>query len=429
MVKSNPERNLGRINSAPAISASSKNTQPKARPATESKSRPAIESKMATAEGDPEFDLAEAEELEVGLFGDEVDDVGFPDWSILSNPVEMYRLDVSRNSEERPLLTREQEVDLSQRYRAGRAAEQELTASASRLFLSETELVQLINNRDIQISGDLGKRIQQKYPGKLPNELETLVTQVQDGHLARNTLIESNVRLVYSLALRFGYELELPDRIQEGNLGLMRAIEKFDPTLGYKFSTYAVWWIKQAIARAGQDKARLIKVPVHAQEDLRHLNRIVHQAEQYEEYGLNISKELDKLKEAGVDQQRRLENYALYRSGRFSPLSMEAAFVTNEDGSLEDLIEDKTANIESSLMSFDLRHQFNQIFDQLELSDRQREVISKRFGLGNDEAKTLEQIGHELGITRERVRQIEIRIMDHLKSPKIKRLLEPYREP
>jgi RNA polymerase primary sigma factor len=284
-----------------------------------------------------------------------------------------------------PLLNAEQEVELAKRIEAGLFAEDKLAA------------------------GD-------KLAPKLKRELEIIA---EDGRWAKNHLLEANLRLVVSLAKRYtGRGMLFLDLIQEGNLGLIRAVEKFDYTKGFKFSTYATWWIRQAITRAMADQARTIRIPVHMVEVINKLARVQRQMLQdlgREPTPEELAKELDMTPEKVIEVQKY---------GR-EPISLHTPLGEDGDSEFGDLIEDSEAVVPADAVSFTLlQEQLHSVLDTL--SEREAGVVSMRFGLTDGQPKTLDEIGKVYGVTRERIRQIESKTMSKLRHPSRSQVLRDY---
>lgn len=298
-----------------------------------------------------------------------------------ADPVKDYLKQIGKVA----LLNAEQEVELAKRIEAGLFAEEKLN------------------------SGD-------KLDMKLKRELWWIA---QDGKKAKNHLLEANLRLVVSLAKRYtGRGMLFLDLIQEGNLGLIRAVEKFDYTKGYKFSTYATWWIRQAITRAMADQARTIRIPVHMVEVINKLARVQRQMLQdlgREPTPEELAKELDMTPEKVVEVQKY---------GR-EPISLHTPLGEDGDSEFGDLIEDSEAVVPADAVSFTLlQEQLHSVLDTL--SEREAGVVSMRFGLTDGQPKTLDEIGKVYGVTRERIRQIESKTMSKLRHPSRSQALRDY---
>nr|WP_246280821.1 RNA polymerase sigma factor [Cellulomonas humilata] len=298
-----------------------------------------------------------------------------------ADPVKDYLKQIGKVA----LLNAEQEVDLAKRIEAGLFAEERLNAGIA-------------------------------MEAKIKRELEWIAN---DGRRAKNHLLEANLRLVVSLAKRYtGRGMLFLDLIQEGNLGLIRAVEKFDYTKGYKFSTYATWWIRQAITRAMADQARTIRIPVHMVEVINKLARVQRQMLQdlgREPTPEELAKELDMTPEKVVEVQKY---------GR-EPISLHTPLGEDGDSEFGDLIEDSEAVVPADAVSFTLlQEQLHQVLDTL--SEREAGVVSMRFGLTDGQPKTLDEIGKVYGVTRERIRQIESKTMSKLRHPSRSQVLRDY---
>ena len=298
-----------------------------------------------------------------------------------ADPVKDYLKQIGKVA----LLNAEQEVELAKRIEAGLFAEEKLAS---------------------------GEKIDMKFK----RELWWIA---QDGKNAKNHLLEANLRLVVSLAKRYtGRGMLFLDLIQEGNLGLIRAVEKFDYTKGYKFSTYATWWIRQAITRAMADQARTIRIPVHMVEVINKLARVQRQMLQdlgREPTPEELAKELDMTPEKVVEVQKY---------GR-EPISLHTPLGEDGDSEFGDLIEDSEAVVPADAVSFTLlQEQLHSVLDTL--SEREAGVVSMRFGLTDGQPKTLDEIGKVYGVTRERIRQIESKTMSKLRHPSRSQVLRDY---
>ena len=299
-----------------------------------------------------------------------------------ADPVKDYLKEIGKVA----LLNAEQEVDLARRIEAGLYADY------------------ILKNDGDSMS---------------PKERRELTLLAADGQNAKNHLLEANLRLVVSLAKRYtGRGMQFLDLIQEGNLGLIRAVEKFDYSKGYKFSTYATWWIRQAITRAMADQARTIRIPVHMVEVINKLARV--QRQMMQELGREptpeeLAADLDMTPEKVVEVQKY---------GR-EPISLHTPLGEDGDSEFGDLIEDSEAVVPAEAVSFTLlQEQLHQVLDTL--SEREAGVVSMRFGLGDGQPKTLDEIGKVYGVTRERIRQIESKTMSKLRHPSRSQVLRDY---
>jgi RNA polymerase primary sigma factor len=325
------------------------------------------------------------EDEEIFVFGDDDDDLPAAQVAIAgatADPVKDYLKQIGRV----PLLNAEQEVELAKRIEAGLFAEEKLAEGG------------------------------QNMPSDVRLDLEWIA---EDGTRAKNHLLEANLRLVVSLAKRYtGRGMLFLDLIQEGNLGLIRAVEKFDYTKGYKFSTYATWWIRQAITRAMADQARTIRIPVHMVEVINKLARV--QRQMLQDLGREptpdeLAVELDMTPEKVIEVQKY---------GR-EPISLHTPLGEDGDSEFGDLIEDSEAIQPGEAVSFTLlQEQLHSVLDTL--SEREAGVVSMRFGLTDGQPKTLDEIGKVYGVTRERIRQIESKTMSKLRHPSRSEVLRDY---
>jgi RNA polymerase primary sigma factor len=325
------------------------------------------------------------EDEETFVFGDDDDDLPAAQVAVAgatADPVKDYLKQIGKV----PLLNAEQEVELAKRIEAGLFAEEKLAEG----------------RRTLQVDARI--------------DLEWIA---EDGTRAKNHLLEANLRLVVSLAKRYtGRGMLFLDLIQEGNLGLIRAVEKFDYTKGYKFSTYATWWIRQAITRAMADQARTIRIPVHMVEVINKLARV--QRQMLQDLGREptpdeLAVELDMTPEKVIEVQKY---------GR-EPISLHTPLGEDGDSEFGDLIEDSEAIQPGEAVSFTLlQEQLHSVLDTL--SEREAGVVSMRFGLTDGQPKTLDEIGKVYGVTRERIRQIESKTMSKLRHPSRSQVLRDY---
>ncbi|MEW6189098.1 MAG: RNA polymerase sigma factor RpoD [Actinomycetota bacterium] len=325
-------------------------------------------------------DIEESEEELEKDFGKELDlSIKVP----TSDPVRMYLKEIGKV----PLLTAKEEVELAKKIEAGEMAARKLEENSG-----------------------------------LPRaEIRHLNRLVEEGSVAKRKLVEANLRLVVSIAKRYvGRGMLFLDLIQEGNLGLIRAVEKFDYRKGYKFSTYATWWIRQAITRAIADQARTIRIPVHMVETINKLIRVQRQLLQdlgREPTPEEIAGEMD-LSPEKVREILKISQ---------EPVSLETPIGEEEDSQLGDFIEDQEAEVPADAASFSLlQEQLRRVLDTL--SERERKVIELRFGLIDGHPRTLEEVGRVFGVTRERIRQIESKTLSKLRHPSRSAKLKDYLE-
>ncbi|MEW2080869.1 RNA polymerase sigma factor [Streptomyces sp. NPDC005283] len=385
---------------APAKKVAAKKTVAKKAVAKKTAAKKTVAKKTAGKKDADEAEGEELDEAQPGAKGEEEEAEGENKGFVLSDddeddapaqqvavagatadPVKDYLKQIGKV----PLLNAEQEVELAKRIEAGLFAEDKLANS-------------------------------DKLAPKLKRELEIIA---EDGRRAKNHLLEANLRLVVSLAKRYtGRGMLFLDLIQEGNLGLIRAVEKFDYTKGYKFSTYATWWIRQAITRAMADQARTIRIPVHMVEVINKLARVQRQMLQdlgREPTPEELAKELDMTPEKVIEVQKY---------GR-EPISLHTPLGEDGDSEFGDLIEDSEAVVPADAVSFTLlQEQLHSVLDTL--SEREAGVVSMRFGLTDGQPKTLDEIGKVYGVTRERIRQIESKTMSKLRHPSRSQVLRDY---
>ncbi len=318
---------------------------------------------------------------------DEVDmeniDLSVPDGISIEDPVRMYLKEIGKV----PLLTADQEIDLAQAMEAGLDAE---------------------------------KTLSEDVDGKLSEEeKKTLNQAIYEGNEAKKRLAEANLRLVVSIAKRYvGRGMLFLDLIQEGNLGLIKAVEKFDFRKGFKFSTYATWWIRQAITRAIADQARTIRIPVHMVETINKLIRVSRQLLQ--ELGREpLPEEVAKEMNLPVERVREILKISQ------EPVSLETPIGEEEDSHLGDFIQDDNVPVPADAAAFTLlKEQLVEVLDTL--TEREQKVLRLRFGLDDGRARTLEEVGKEFNVTRERIRQIEAKALRKLRHPSRSRKLKDY---
>ncbi len=300
------------------------------------------------------------------------------------DPIRTYLREIGKI----PLLTKEEEVALAKAMEEGKLA---------------------------------AKRLKEEGEKLSPEERAELERKVKEGEEARKKLIVSNLRLVVSVAKKYMHQgLSLLDLIQEGNIGLMRAVEKFDWRKGYKFSTYATWWIRQAITRALADQTRTIRVPTHAMETMHDVAEA--RREHIQRYGTPPTyEELSEILGIPVDKVKRVEQIAKYTSSLERPLSED------EDETLGDLIADETAPSPSKeALKEKLREELLKALEDLD--PREREILELRYGLRDGHPRTLKEVAAMFDVTRERIRQIEIRALEKLKHPSRRDALKRYRD-
>jgi len=289
------------------------------------------------------------------------------------------------------------------------------TSDTVRLYLREIGQVDLLTTEDERRLAQLIEE-GQVAAGQIdagvddPTRERMLMRAVQRGERAKSELTQANLRLVVSIAKRYsGRGMQLLDLIQEGNLGLMRAVDKFDHTKGFKFSTYATWWIRQAITRSIADQARTIRIPVHMVEHMNRLMRMRRQMHQQLEREPTVDELAEKL-QLEPDRVRELMRISL------DPLSLDSPVGEEDESNLADFIEDSTVDTPADAATRAMLHEaVEEVLG--ELSDREQEIVRMRFGLDGSQARTLEEVGREFGVTRERVRQIEAKTLAKLRHP------------
>ena len=316
------------------------------------------------------------------------------------------------------------EADIRQAERGADVSRRAATSDLVRIYLREIGRVPLLTAEDeVELAKaiEAGLFAEEKLGGGFPilgavhGDLELLVGE---GIRAKQRLIEANLRLVVSIAKRYiGRGLVFLDLIQEGNLGLIRAVEKFDYTRGYKFSTYATWWIRQAITRAIADQARTIRVPVHMVETINKLARV--QRQLHQELGREATAD-EIAAEMGLEPERVAEIQRIAQE----PVSLQSP-IGEEESDLGDFIEDADAVVPIEAAAFImLQDQLERVLDQL--AEREQRIIQLRFGLTDGHPRTLEEVGREFGVTRERIRQIESKTLAKLRHPSRAQMLREY---
>ena len=299
------------------------------------------------------------------------------------------------------------------------------TSDTVRMYLKEIGRVSLLtaeDERELAMRIEAGVKAEERRAGNghlAEIDRRILGGAVRDGDEARAELIQANLRLVVSIAKRYvGRGMLFLDLIQEGNLGLMRAVEKFDYTKGFKFSTYATWWIRQAITRAIADQARTIRIPVHMVESMNRVMRIQRQMTQELEREPTIDELAEK---TGLTTERVREIQRIAQD----PLSLDSPVGEEDDSNLADFIEDSGADAPAEVAT---RRMLAQAVEEAlgELSDREKEVVKLRFGLIDGQARTLEEVGKEFGVTRERIRQIEAKTLAKLRHPQRSQKLKEF---
>ena len=341
---------------------------------------------------DDDNDIIFDEEDEVEV---EQIDLSVPDGVSVEDPVRMYLKEIGKV----PLLSAEEEINLAQRMEEGNVA---------------TEKIQLLKARMEEAEDEAEK-------AEIQEEIKAMQKDIDLGSDAKKRLAEANLRLVVSIAKRYvGRGMLFLDLIQEGNLGLIKAVEKFDYRKGYKFSTYATWWIRQAITRAIADQARTIRIPVHMVETINKLIRVSRQLLQ--ELGREPSpEEIAAEMNMPVDRVREILKISQ------EPVSLETPIGEEEDSHLGDFIKDDNVPVPADAAAFTLlKEQLEEVLGTL--TEREQKVLTLRFGLEDGRARTLEEVGKEFNVTRERIRQIEAKALRKLRHPSRSRKLKDYLE-
>ena len=335
------------------------------------------------------LDVDDEDEIEV-----EKIDLSVPDGVSIEDPVRMYLKEIGKV----PLLSAEEEIELAKNMEAGAVAKEKIAILKSREEnATEEELAEI------------------------KEEIKNLQKDLDAGDEAKKRLAEANLRLVVSIAKRYvGRGMLFLDLIQEGNLGLIKAVEKFDYRKGYKFSTYATWWIRQAITRAIADQARTIRIPVHMVETINKLIRVSRQLLQ--ELGREPSPE-----EIAAEMNMPVERVREILKISQEPVSLETPIGEEEDSHLGDFIQDDNVPVPADAAAFTLlKEQLEEVLGTL--TEREQKVLTLRFGLEDGRARTLEGVGKEFNVTRERIRQIEAKALRKLRHPSRSRKLKDYLE-
>ena len=335
------------------------------------------------------LDVDDEDEIEV-----EKIDLSVPDGVSIEDPVRMYLKEIGKV----PLLSAEEEIELAKNMEAGAVAKEKIAILKSREEnATEEELAEI------------------------KEETKNLQKDLDAGDEAKKRLAEANLRLVVSIAKRYvGRGMLFLDLIQEGNLGLIKAVEKFDYRKGYKFSTYATWWIRQAITRAIADQARTIRIPVHMVETINKLIRVSRQLLQ--ELGREPSPE-----EIAAEMNMPVERVREILKISQEPVSLETPIGEEEDSHLGDFIQDDNVPVPADAAAFTLlKEQLEEVLGTL--TEREQKVLTLRFGLEDGRARTLEEVGKEFNVTRERIRQIEAKALRKLRHPSRSRKLKDYLE-
>ena len=347
------------------------------------------------------------------------------------DPVKTYLREIGKV----PLLTKEGEVELAKAMEIGSYAELSIAVVIGKEAAANLKKSKNLSDVEQKQSEDLAEKgiaaaelmhssaFDEHLGDELPKKAnrEELETIVAAGTAARDRLTISNLRLVVSIAKRYmNRGLSFLDLIQEGNMGLMKAVEKFDYTRGYKFSTYATWWIRQAITRAIADQSRTIRVPVHMIETVRELNRVKREYIQAQGSAPTLE-DLSKLTGMSIDKIKKVESVSQYTA------SLERPFGEEDEDTLGDFIEDPSSpSPTKETFRMFLKEQLSRALDQLD--PREREILKLRYGLEDGHPRTLKDVSLKFNITRERVRQIEIKAIEKLKHPSRRAELKRFRE-
>lgn len=348
---------------------------------------------LRISDGDDEDDdiiLDDEDEVEV-----EKIDLSVPEGVSVEDPVRMYLKEIGKV----PLLSADEEIELAQKMEAGSVA---------------VEKIPLLKERLAETGDEQEKE-------EIQAEIKALQLDVDRGSDAKKRLAEANLRLVVSIAKRYvGRGMLFLDLIQEGNLGLIKAVEKFDYRKGYKFSTYATWWIRQAITRAIADQARTIRIPVHMVETINKLIRVSRQLLQ--ELGREPTPE-----EIAEEMKMPVERVREILKISQEPVSLETPIGEEEDSHLGDFIKDDNVPVPADAATFTLlKEQLEEVLGTL--TEREQKVLTLRFGLEDGRARTLEEVGKEFNVTRERIRQIEAKALRKLRHSSRSRKLKDYLE-
>ena len=337
-----------------------------------------------------EINLIEEEEVDL-----ENIDLSVPDGVSIEDPVRMYLKEIGKV----PLLSADEEIELAQKMENGAKASENIS----------------------KLMAQMSEEASEEEKAELQQKIDAEQDIIDEGEEAKKKLAEANLRLVVSIAKRYvGRGMLFLDLIQEGNLGLIKAVEKFDYRKGYKFSTYATWWIRQAITRAIADQARTIRIPVHMVETINKLIRV--QRQLLQEYGREpLPEEIAKEMHMSLERVREIQKIAQ------EPVSLETPIGEEEDSHLGDFIQDDHIPVPAEQAAFTLlREQISEVLDTL--TERERNVLRLRFGLDDGRGRTLEEVGREFNVTRERIRQIEAKALRKLRHPSRSKKLRDYLE-